>query len=230
MAAVLLASGLNPRESADFVATKRLKDFFDPFGVGGVLKGDMFERMMINHLKESKSNGQSFMDYTKMENLQLENGLVPVAVTVFDLLSLTTKTLKNGCMGRAARASACFPILFQPISWQKDCEDIDITNDNITTEKHHGMFAKLKRWLLPKYLFIDGGVEDPHGLLGLASLRPDETGKRVVNLAAGQFARDGPPGPSRMPCGLNASEVLSVSVENAPSCGPHKMSNVEEVT
>ena len=225
MAAVLLATGLNPRDSAEFVATQQLKDFADPIGLGGILKGNMFEKIMVNRLKRIKLMNASD-DASNIENMKLEHSLIPVAVTAFDLLTLQTKTLKKGCMARAARASACFPILFQPVSWSDDCDD-----DLEDVEEKNGFFSKLKKSLsFPKYLFIDGGVNDPHGLVGLGSLKPSEKKKRIVNLAVGPFARNGPLGPSEMPAGLDASAVLSVSVENAPRCGPDKMSNGPRAT
>jgi hypothetical protein len=217
MAAVLLASGLNPRESAEFASSMTLDKFADPIGFGGILKGHMFEEIMVNRLKQAKmmnDSGKNY-NYEQMNNLQLEEGLIPVAVTVFDLLTMKTKTLHKGCMGRAARASACFPLLFQPVTWSDDIEQ--------GTAK--GLWSKLKQQLFPNNLFIDGGVLDPHGLVGLATLEPNEKNKRVVNLVAGSFAQNGPLGPSMMPPGLNAGEVLSISIENAPMCGPHKMAN-----
>ncbi len=220
MAAVQLASGLNPRESAEFASTMTLRNFADPIGVGGILKGNLFEEIMANLLKETKIKRKLCnVDSEEIEltNFQLEDGLIPVAVTVFDLLAMKTRTLKKGCAARAARASACFPLLFQPVNI------MGLDNDDKADKK--GFLSRLKRCLLPESWCIDGGVEDPHGLLGLAQVRPEEEKKRVVNLVAGTFARDGPLGPSRMPSGINAAEVLSISIENTPICGPHNMAN-----
>ncbi len=232
MTAVLLAAGLNPRTCAEFVSSFELRDFADPPGIGGILKGDIFEEIMVDILRETKkklleTNGSAastFADDNKNKNFQLEDGYIPVGVTVFDLMTLSTKTLTKGCAGRAARASACFPIMFQPVTWS-DGEDID--------EYKNSFVKSLIRKILPKYLFIDGGVQDPYGLVGLSSLDIPTTmrkeTKRVVNVVAGSFStrgsKNGPPGPSQMPPGLVASEVLSISIENAPQCGPDRMEN-----
>ena len=220
MAAVLLASGLNPRESADFASSMTLGQFADPFGFGGVLKGEMFEEIMVDLLREKTKGILRNNDVDDNEaKFRLEDGLIPIGVTVFDLLTMSTKTLTKGCAGRAARASACFPVLFQPVTWP-DQEGIDDINNGMNLMK------TLKQKLLPPNLFIDGGVQDPYGLVGLTPLNPDEKGKRIVNLIAGSFGtRGGIPGPSRMPDGLQTSQVLSISVENAPRCGPDKMQN-----
>ena len=283
MAAVLLSSGLNPRHSADFVSKKTLSDFADPFGICGILKGGLFEDLMVNYLKTSQekqqpsSSSSSLLPPTTNQtnddqeeeeeeeekemnaptgNVLLENGLIPVAVTVFDILSLTTKILKKGCMARAARASACFPILFQPVSWNDECDDaalflgsaasssgMGISTNGINYKKGGrvtgGIWSKVKSWMsLPKYLFIDGGMQDPHGLVGIASLSSSsssEPRRRIVNLVAGSFSTRNttnpygdPPGPSEINeqyNTINAGSVLSLSIENAPPCGPDKMHN-----
>mmetsp|Transcript_13848 Transcript_13848/g.15602 ORF Transcript_13848/g.15602 Transcript_13848/m.15602 type:complete len:131 (-) Transcript_13848:656-1048(-) len=79
---------------------------------------------------------------------------------------MTGKTLRNGCMAKAARASACFPVLFQPVSWSEDSDDGDRNNDE------RGFLSSLARSFLPENLFIDGGILDPHGIVGLAALLP----------------------------------------------------------
>jgi len=220
MAACLLAVGLNPRESSEFVSTVTLDKFWDPPGFGGILKGNLFEEIMIDRLKRAKANGnEDDENLRNVKNYKLEESLIPVAVTVFDVLTMTGKTLRNGCMAKAARASACFPVLFQPVSWSEDSDDGDRNNDE------RGFLSSLARSFLPENLFIDGGILDPHGIVGLAALLPKDENKRIVNLAAGSFFGSGPPGPSMMPDGINTSEVLSISIENAPQCGPHKMEN-----
>ena len=47
MAAVLIASGLNPRDSAEFASSMTFDKFADPPGYGGVLKGNIFEEIMV---------------------------------------------------------------------------------------------------------------------------------------------------------------------------------------
>lgn len=240
MASVLLSSGLSPRHSAEFVSNLKLSDTIDPIGIGGILKGDLFEETMRNYLRESKvitndTNGSTMTAVdSSIVDTQLEDGIIPIAVTAFDLLSFKTKTLNRGSMARAARASACFPILFQPVSWNEECDDAFESYDE---KKQNGfmsmlnrwlvprfILSKLKRWVFPMYLFIDGGIEDPYGLVGLASFSQSLTPVRVVNLSVGT-SYDNPPGPSQMPNGVKASAVLSLSIDNAPPCGPNKMSN-----
>ena len=54
---------------------------------------------------------------------------------------------------------------------------------------------------------------------------PNETNKRIVNIVVGGFGEEGPIGPSKMPQGLDTSEVVSISIENAPQCGLWTMHN-----
>jgi len=218
MAAVLLASGIDPRDSAEFASTMTLDKFADFPGLGGAFKGDLFENIMVQRLKHSRSiadvdsgsNGTSGSDGNgaASRNLQLQEGLIPVAVTGFDILTMKETVLTRGCMGKAARASATFPGLFQPCHWQVESED----NGNENESSQH--------------LLIDGGVTDSHGLLGLRELGSEEDNKRIINLVAGKFGgSDEVVGPSQLPTGINASEVVSISIENAPQCGPWAMSN-----
>lgn len=197
MAAVLLASGMNPREAADFASSMTLDKFADFPGVGGIFKGDLFEQIMVDRIK---ANANTDVKDESM-NLRLEDGIVPVAVTGFDITTWKGKILTKGCMGKAARASATFPGLFQPCKW-------DDAEDNYTR---------------PSYL-IDGALRDSHGLVGLTALHPDMKKKRVVNMIAGSFS-DGVIGPSDVPNGLDVHEILSISIENAPQCGPWAMQN-----
>jgi hypothetical protein len=208
MAAILLAAGISPMVAANFCTTIQLKDFVDFPGLLSVFKGDKFEEIM-----------HTFMTHTSsLPFLQLEDAVIPVAVSGFDVQSMETKILRNGSMARAARASACFPTLFQPVGW------IDrISGDN--------------------YLLIDGGVADPSGLAGLAvtTMTGDTADadrqlqqqqeqqlptKRVVNMAIGNFPQSTPPSPSAIrSMGVDASTVLSISIQNLPHCGPWAMSN-----
>ena len=206
MAAVLLAAGLDPRESAEFAASMTVDKFWDFPGLGGIIKGNMFEDIMVSRIKRSgisAPEGVEFeeLDHNTLDNVMLEDSLIPVAVSGFDIFSLENKIITQGCMGKAARASATFPGLFQPCKW-----------------KHDGGIDKF-------HYLIDGGVMDGYGLAGLGHLRQDEKNKRIVNLVAGTFGFAGPIGPSQLPEGIQAKEVVSISIENAPQCGPWAMKN-----
>lgn len=193
MAAIVLAAGVSPRAAAEFCSTVKLGDFVDFPGILAAFRGDKFEYVMSDFLRRA----------SPLQSLQLEHALVPVAVSGFDLQSMETKIMKRGSMARAARASACFPTLFQPVGWI-DGESGD------------------------DYLFIDGGLGDQSGLAGLAVDGQDvELGKskRVVNMVVGDFQWKRPLGPSAMPAGLDASSVLSISIQKLPPCGPLSMSN-----
>lgn len=48
MVSVLLAAGMDPRDSADFASTMTVNRFWDFPGFGGAIKGDLFEEIMVN--------------------------------------------------------------------------------------------------------------------------------------------------------------------------------------
>ena len=194
MAAVLLAAGISPSDAADFCTTVTLDKFADPPGIGAVFKGQLFEDLMREFM-ESQAPDSS---------LRLEDGVIPVAVSGFDLRTWSGQILSRGNMPRAARASACFPFLFQPVRWVDD-------DDGRTS------------------FLIDGGVTDELGINGLAAFGNDEP-MRVVNIVVGNFLEDGPRGPSNMPEGVQAEEVLSISIRNTPGCGPWAMENGPKAT
>ena len=213
MAAVLLASGLDPRTAADFASSLTLSSFADPPGVGGILKGDVFEALMKKQMRQQQLEGNN------SHNFQLENALIPVAVSAFDLMSMSGRILSKGCMARAARASATFPGLFQPVLW----DDRNIVGKE--GETIDGLFALLKDFSLPPVL-IDGGVTDTNGYLGLSAVSSKAEGKRVVNLVVGNFHMGSIPGPSVLRSnGIEATEVVSITIENSPVCGPWAMEN-----
>jgi predicted acylesterase/phospholipase RssA len=193
MAAVLLASGVPPRVAAEFCTTITLDKFADPPALLAAFKGNKFEQVMYHFLQDS----------SPQQILKLEDAIIPVVVSGFDLQTMQGRLLKKGSMARAARASATFPGLFQPVAWEEEQGDGEGGQD---------------------YLLIDGGIADFSGLNGLTALSPDRP-KRVVNLVVGDFLGGVPPGPSRLPKGLNTSSLLSVSIQNLPPCGPWAMSN-----
>jgi len=213
MAAILIAAGLNPRVMSEVASSMTLGRFADPPGVMGLLKGNLFEKIMVDILKMAEyENGGGLI------KAHLEHGLVPVAVTGYDLIGMEGKVLTHGCMGRAARASATFPGLFEPVTW----------NDSIHPGKEQSKESRIVsfiKWFFPASLLVDGGVADPFGLVGLSALLPDDRNKRIVNIVVGNFGKDGALGPSMMPKGIHSNHVVSISIENTPNCGPWAMEN-----
>jgi hypothetical protein len=108
IAAVILASRIEPKAAAELGNGMTLQKFADPPGFGGVFKGDKFEQIMENFFLSQKPNSSSLM----------EDSVIPVAVTAFDLKTLQGRILSLGSMAKAARASATFPFLFQPFSYR----------------------------------------------------------------------------------------------------------------
>lgn len=189
MAAILLAAGIPPRRAAEFCTSISLTDFADFPGLLTFFRGNKFEQIM-----------QEFMQTEQPRStLNLQDARIPVAVSGYDIQRMEGRILRRGNMARAARASACFPLLFQPVGWVDGSEN---------------------------YLFVDGGIADMAGLAGLAALESKEkTPRRVVNMVVGDFLGSTSPGPSQIPKGVNASELLSITIQNLPRCGPLSMSN-----
>jgi len=202
MAAVFLAAGADPRDAAESCLSLTFSEVADYGGVGAALRGHRFEAIMKDRLEAIGLTSR------------FDDAVVPVAVSGFDLLSLSGRLLDDGCMAKAARASATFPGLFQPVGW---------TNNNDDDGSNGESNSKAKKGLLPDHLLIDGGIRDLFGLNGLAALSPG-TPKRVLNLVVGDFGSL-TPGPSHMPRGLHATEVVSISLQNLPRCGPWAMEN-----
>lgn len=193
MAAILLAAGIPPRRAAEFCTTISLTDFADFPGLFTIFRGDKFEKIMYDFMKAERPKS----------SLLLQDADIPVAVSGFDIQRMEGRLLQRGSMARAARASACFPFLFQPVGWVDGEEN---------------------------YLFVDGGIADTSGVAGLAALHtPTRTGattqRRVVNLVVGDFLGTVTPGPSDLPDGVNATQLLSITIQNLPPCGPLNMPN-----
>jgi Predicted esterase of the alpha-beta hydrolase superfamily len=239
MAAVLLAAGLNPRDSAEFASGLSVDKFWDFPGLGGILKGQLFEEIMVQRLKESWTKMGKCGEFDNDDigtttaaaaaadaattTMQLEDGLIPVAVTAFDVFNLQNIVLTKGCMGKAARASATFPLLFQPCAWMM----VDSSSSKEEEEIHSNDSSASATGVKPsKYRYlIDGGLWDPYGLEGLGHLRLGEKKKRIVNMVAGSYGIQGPRGPSKLTMIDGAEQVVSISIENTPRCGPWAMKN-----
>lgn len=204
MAALLLAAGVPPTRAADFCAGITLADYADFPGFGAFFRGNKFEALVHEFLQTSAAEmalGPAV--------LHLRDARLPVAVTAFDVQTMRVKILTTGSVARAARASATFPGLFQPVGW----DDGD-GRDSV---------------------LIDGGVVDTAGLLGLThTMRPLPPGRgdtgvgdsqrreRVINLCAGSFRQSPPLGPSSLP---GNPEVISISLRGLPQPGPWAMRN-----
>ena len=218
MAAVMIAAGIQPRKAAEFASTITWNMVSDPPGIGGFVKGRKFEEVMKNFLIDNaqiqrNSPNPTYNASTRVTPFQLEEALVPVAVSGFDLLKMKGKLMSRGCMAKAARSSATFPGLLQPVAWRESYgnnEDGDSTGD--------------QNWL-PDSLLIDGGVTDGLGLLGLSAFTASTQKKRVINVVVGDFGFRGPRGISEMPEGINAESLVSIAIVNTPTCGPWAMEN-----
>jgi len=129
------------------------------------------------------------------------------------LLRMKGMILTKGCMAKAARSSAGFPGLFQPVAWREKSRDSNDGEDART------------RWL-PDSLLIDGGITDGLGLNGLAAF-PSLAGKkkRVINMVVGDFGFSGPSGVDGLPPGVDAESLVSIALVGTPMCGPWAMKN-----
>ncbi|KAL3800103.1 hypothetical protein ACHAWO_012319 [Cyclotella atomus] len=191
MAAVMLAAGIQPRVAADYVCTFNWSMVADPPGLGGLVKGNKFEEFMCSFIKGAAARAEG-----KDGDVMLEDALVPVAVSGFDLFRMRGTILSKGCMAKAARSSAGFPGLFQPVSW--NAED-------------------------GKKLLIDGGIRDGLGLNGLTAF-PSKT-SRVINMAVGDYGMGGSNGLKDLPNDVKADSLVSIAIVNTPMCGPWAMAN-----
>ena len=237
MTAVTLAAGISPHRGGEFVSAIKLTDFADPVGLGGIFRGERSESLIndflysLSPIVTDNNTNSTDVAATKLP-LQLEDSLIPVAVSAVDINPIishpepswwqlmkspsefisstyfpTEKVLTRGSMARASRASACFPFLFQPVGWIDDGYS----------------------------LLIDGGIFDMAGYNGLAEIirrtGSDEDKKRnpqlrVLNMAVGGFVT-APPGPEVMSKRLNVAvdSVFSLSIKGLPFCGPLTMKN-----
>jgi hypothetical protein len=139
-------------------------------------------------------------------SVQMREARIPVAVSAFDLITLSGRILRKGSMARAARASATFPFLFQPVGYRDESRGC---------------------------LLIDGGLADVAGVRGTKEMllearddgdENDAAVHTVINLSVGGFLGS-PPGPSSFAGSGGRVRVASVSIHGLPPCGPWAMSN-----
>lgn len=94
----LWAAGLSARAIGAELLRLRREDFWDPAPGFGLLRGRLF-RERLDALLPVRS---------------FEGCRVPLAVSVFDVLSRATRVLASGPLSPAIQASCTFPLLFQP--------------------------------------------------------------------------------------------------------------------
>lgn len=90
MVAVLIAAGVSPRLAANFITSLTLQDFADPPGILAVFRGIKFDLLMKAFLKK----------HTNHDVALLEDAILPVAVTTFDLTTWKEKVFSDGCMAK----------------------------------------------------------------------------------------------------------------------------------
>jgi len=213
--------------------------------------------------------------------LGLEDALIPVAVSAVDiqpqiispgwsswLQSLVSpwsyiastylpsaKILIRGSMARAARASACFPGLFEPVGWIDRSSTLtsSSTSKNASSSSDDDPDSCSYSVTNDYSLLIDGGIFDWAGYNGLKEIinttgdyghgdidnDSDNEGRmlqsnnkiRVLNMVVGGFGTD-PPGPDTLSksLGVTVDSVLSLSITGLPNCGPLTMSNGPHAT
>jgi NTE family protein len=98
LVAGLWGAGLSARDLERELLELRREDFWDPsFGLG-LLRGGLFEQRLERLLPVRR----------------FEDAPMSIAVSVFDVLSLTTRVLDSGPLAPAVQASCTLPLLFQP--------------------------------------------------------------------------------------------------------------------
>lgn len=187
MAAILISAGVSPREAANFCSQNvTLSKFADFPAVLALFRGNSFQATMHQFLREARSH----------QSLLLEDAVLPVAVSAFDLQTFQGKILRRGSMARAARASATFPALFQPVGWRCDHSKED-------------------------YVLMDGGIGDLHGWKGLGAFVKNHS--RIVHIQMGTSFYS-PPGPSDflavLDAEINQVQVVSIILTNLPRPSP----------
>jgi Patatin-like phospholipase len=155
---VVGACDIPPETAMSFLSNVTLSDYADGPGWGAVFRGNRVEALLHQFLF-----AQAAVPTTVRH---MERTRIPVAVTAFDLTTLSTRILRTGSMARAARASATFPGLFQPVA------------------------------LADQAVLMDGGVQDTTGTLGLRETLAAAQGgnatvtwSRVLQLCVGRCRR-----------------------------------------
>lgn len=98
--AAAMAHGMSTSELEPVLRRLKKEDFWDPsFGLG-LLRGAKLEAMVRELLSERSQQ-------------------VPLAISVFDIFSLQTRSMSGGDWARAVCASCAVPLMFQPVRMGK---------------------------------------------------------------------------------------------------------------
>jgi len=97
------AAGLEPEHLAERLVGLRRDDFWDPAPGAGLLRGRKFDTLL-----------RELLPVGALEHCQL-----PVAISVFDIVSRKTHVMRAGDLSAAIRASCAVPALFHPVWIQR---------------------------------------------------------------------------------------------------------------
>ncbi len=98
LVAGLWGAGVSARTLRETLAALRRHDFWDPRPGWGLLRGDLFGRML-----------EDLLPVTRFEQCPSN-----VAVSVFDIPTMSTRVIDRGPLAPAIQASCTLPLLFQP--------------------------------------------------------------------------------------------------------------------
>lgn len=95
----LWASGLSARDLSRELTVLTREDFWDPRLGFGLLRGKRFREKLR----------------AMLPNDQFESARVPVSISVYDVMSRSTRVMSAGAMSHAIHASCAVPFLFHPV-------------------------------------------------------------------------------------------------------------------
>lgn len=95
----LWASGLQANDLGEELLRLTRTDFWDPTPGLGLLRGTRFRKKLLSLLPEER----------------IEQARVPVSISVYDVLTRSTRVLSEGSMAAAIHASCAVPFLFHPV-------------------------------------------------------------------------------------------------------------------
>lgn len=99
LVASFLAAGAEPSEMVSALMSVKRADIWDLGGFGGLLKGELFQKVLDKHLPVKT----------------FEECVIPLGVTGWSVFGMKTRCINRGPLGKAIRASCCFPGLFAPV-------------------------------------------------------------------------------------------------------------------